>query len=394
MICHHYVRSDLSSLLPFPFHPLHLPVESYLYGQLLKQKTIVEGNKKKGKIGKRLQTLHQRKEMLEEVPFSQREVNIRKEKTVAVLSLFTKEPEANKGQLEEDSSYHGTGSEEREHWRDFEVTVFRIITFLTPRRALEEKRIEIALLRTEHTLREYRLTLPPLDAAGSSKLGERGRTLSPDTLYDNPDVTSLVDDEGRHSEEKLVAEAPVKEHNKIQLQEAHRFIKILKGHLKAKKENNKRLEEKDKDHIERLKAVKDAICNMAKVLIEDAPAVEIPVDLSDPRAPYEMRHNLDDWEIPPVNLKEAFKEIHEYYPKELGRPKVYVEKLREKMPILTAREPWRTETYSNAKNRIDTLGNKIKVVGPHWIGLLYFPSPILQPFLKDIGENSLVYKAG
>lgn len=50
--------------------------------------------------------------------------------------------------------------------------------------------------------------------------------------------------------------------------------------------------------------------------------------------------------------------------------------------------------YSNAQNRMDALGNKIKAVGHHWIGFLYFPHPVLQPFLSNIGENNPIYKLG
>eukprot|EP01018_Ginkgo_biloba_P018566 Gb_16818 [translate_table: standard] len=88
-------------------------------------------------------------------------------------------------------------------------------------------------------------------------------------------------------------------------------------------------------------------------------------------APYEIRRNPGDWEVPPLNLEQAFKELHEYFLKEFSGPEAYVE-----------------------KNRVDVLGNKIKVFGHQWIGFLYFPSPVLQPFLKDIGENSPIYKTG
>eukprot|EP01018_Ginkgo_biloba_P018567 Gb_16819 [translate_table: standard] len=61
--------------------------------RLIQRKAITEKGEKQGRIRKRLQTLHQRKEMLEEVPFNQREVNVRKEKTTTVLSVFKREPE-------------------------------------------------------------------------------------------------------------------------------------------------------------------------------------------------------------------------------------------------------------------------------------------------------------
>eukprot|EP01018_Ginkgo_biloba_P028031 Gb_24567 [translate_table: standard] len=131
-------------------------------------------------------------------------------------------------------------------------------------------------------------------------------------------------------------------------------------------------------------------------------------------------------EIAPLSVEDfvigAYKDIREYYLKEFCEPEAYVENLREtvvewhaqkhqlwdrsvdyvqrrmnevgKDAYLTAWEPWRTEMYSNARNRVDALGNKIKAVGSKWIGTMYYPSPVLQPFLKDIGENSPIYKPG
>lgn len=47
------------------------------------------------------------------------------------------------------------------------------------------------------------------------------------------------------------------------------------------------------------------------------------------KAPYEIRQNLGNWEMPPLGLEQLFKELHEYFLKDYGGPEAYVEKLRE-----------------------------------------------------------------
>jgi len=61
---------------------------------------------------------------------------------------------------------------------------------------------------------------------------------------------------------------------------------------------------------------------------------------------------------------------------------------------LVTREPWRPKVYMNALYRFERLADRIKVAGPKWIGTMYFPKPIIQPFLKDIGEHKPVYQIG
>eukprot|EP01018_Ginkgo_biloba_P030554 Gb_04495 [translate_table: standard] len=106
-------------------------------------------------------------------------------------------------------------------------------------------------------------------------------------------------------EKKLVIEVPMREHTESQVQEAHMFIKILKGHLRAEKDNSRRLEEKAKDCKERLRATEDTICEMVEkeekmqeemdsaamifqdctkelevnAIMEITPATHIPIDL-------------------------------------------------------------------------------------------------------------------
>eukprot|EP01018_Ginkgo_biloba_P020354 Gb_41509 [translate_table: standard] len=378
-----------------------------------KKLEVAEGGREQGKIAKRLQTLHQRKEMLEEVLFSQREVNIRKEKTVAILSLFTEEPEvkaicqeigleyiclncrhfdlelieqfvkrvplegqqalqekgppsefknlvikiAGKEALE---GVRGEGLARNKlpdpwkgvatiiggillnkHLTNLFIPALRLKEQLETQRqeleeckadlstALEKKRIEIALLRTEHTLREYGLTSPPLDVVGSSKVDGKGKALSP-----NPDVLSPVEDEGRPSGQY---NNEIVDQLKLQLEEKEKDfeeklsckdkeIQELKDGVAKLETQLEGEEQRNKDHTKILKEIElkvsileqriqkeevaeDAICEMvereeklqedidaatvifqdrirelkAKILIEDAPATGIPVNLADPR---------------------------------------------------------------------------------------------------------------
>eukprot|EP01018_Ginkgo_biloba_P028604 Gb_32874 [translate_table: standard] len=155
---------------------------------------------------------------------------------------------------------------------------------------------------------------------------------------------------------------------------------------------------------------------IAEMFLTGAFALEdrtFPVNMRE--VPYEIRGNLGQGPKLGENLQ-AFIDLHEHYLKDFRGAEVYLQKLKDSVaewhskkqqlwdqsvnPIeqrinqlrqdayLMAREPWNSYIYSDARYRVDTLANKVCVAGSKWIGMSYFPSPIFQPFIKGIGQES------
>eukprot|EP01018_Ginkgo_biloba_P001371 Gb_37389 [translate_table: standard] len=187
---------------------------------------------------------------------------------------------------------------------------------------LEQKHIEIALLRTKDTLREYGLTSPTHDPVRSPLPKDGGKSQSPNFTHDKSEPFSIPKDLGREEdfsghprmedktleietlrikleecrdlgqpvqenedsmtqtekdlevkienpldiidsfEKKLILEVLAKEQVETRLRESQRQIKFLQGHLKMERDHSNKLEGKLKDYKGRLDAAEEAINEM------------------------------------------------------------------------------------------------------------------------------------
>eukprot|EP01018_Ginkgo_biloba_P011833 Gb_25449 [translate_table: standard] len=76
------------------------------------------------------------------------------------------------------------------------------------------------------------------------------------------------------------------------------------------------------------------------------------------------------------------------FPKPLWK---FVNTIERNLEVLVFGGSGALETWSlhYARYKADTLANKIRAAGLKWIGTMFFPSPIFQPFVKNIGEPNL-----
>eukprot|EP01018_Ginkgo_biloba_P026964 Gb_02293 [translate_table: standard] len=167
---------------------------------------------------------------------------------------------------------------------------------------LEEKGIEIALLRTENTLKEYGLASPIQDLVRSPRIGEEeSKPPSPDLLHDIhdsfPKTSKREEDLSGQKEDKTMEIESLR----VKLEEC-------------------RIDPGEKNLIAEAFMTGAFVSNELTFLVNMTLMRE---------ASYEIHWNPVAWEDPFENLQKAFVDIHEYYLKEFGGAEVYVEKLRD-----------------------------------------------------------------
>eukprot|EP01018_Ginkgo_biloba_P034550 Gb_35429 [translate_table: standard] len=220
--------------------------------------------------------------------------------------------------------------------------------------ALEEKWMEIARLQIEDVLRDYNFMSPTHDPIRSPLVaGEGGESQFFDFVHSMYEFHSFpLNEETLGRGESSV----------VQPQEDDRISEI---------ENLKKLKEEEEYRVQLEKGItnKDNEHWRGEQMRQYQDLLQ--------KTPYQICRNTGMWPEQVGNFPKAVMEIHEYYLKELRGLEEYLKKL--KFSVVE----W---------CRVSALANKIKVVGSSWIGTMYFPSPILQPFLKDIGKPNPVYQ--